>query len=196
MNNWSRARLGALAEGGYVALAIPQSAAPKILIAELPAELSEQALLEAAASSSGVFSWAVETLGVTTLHALRNADIDPAIVGLPENGTVASQLHNGVRMAILMFHQAELLSPSELQEATAAILAQLPTIEVSQIEPLSPRELAYLRKAAAGDSDEEIAEDLNLSMRSVKERKKRSITDLGAVNITHAIILAKRSGQI
>ena len=196
MNNWSRARLCALADGGYAAIAVPPEAEPKILTADLQAALSEDLLIGAATVPTGPFAWATETLGTTTLQSLRNAGKVGDIAELPENGTVLSHIQDGTRLVLMLFHEAELLSPSDLQEATAALLALLPPIELSGREPLSPRELAYLRKAAAGDSDEEIAEDLNLSMRSVKERKKRSIADLGAVNITHAITLAKRSGQI
>ncbi|MXU66776.1 helix-turn-helix transcriptional regulator [Oceanomicrobium pacificus] len=61
---------------------------------------------------------------------------------------------------------------------------------------LSPKEISYLQKAAEGLNDTEIAEALDLSLRAVRERKKKAIQDSRFSTIFHTIAHARRAGLI
>ena len=60
--------------------------------------------------------------------------------------------------------------------------------------PLSERELEVLDAAARGETMEETATRLWLSLETIKSHRRNVIAKLGARNLSHAIALAIRSG--
>ena len=61
---------------------------------------------------------------------------------------------------------------------------------------LSPRELQVLRQMAAGDSNKEIGQKLNITEHTVKAHVKAILLKLGAVGRTEAIAIAMKRGLL
>lgn len=151
------------------------------------AELSEQ--------NDPVLSWIESSIGVTHLSAIE----DSAAFGAEKAhrpGTLIALLNAGSRLGVVLLHEAESLSDQDVDEATAAALTLLSGMPKPETYPITPKELVYLRQVCAGASDEDIANDLQLSLRAVKERKRKAIDDLNALNIGHAVGIAQRAGLI
>jgi DNA-binding CsgD family transcriptional regulator len=66
--------------------------------------------------------------------------------------------------------------------------------EVLYGRPLSERELEVLHAAARGETMDETATRLWLSLETIKSHRRYVIAKLGARNLPHAIALAVRSG--
>ena len=76
-----------------------------------------------------------------------------------------------------------------------ASIASLLTESLSHPE-LSPRELQVLRQMAAGDSNKEIGQKLNITEHTVKAHVKAILLKLGAVGRTEAIAIAMKRGLL
>ena len=113
-----------------------------------------------------------------------------------QRSTLIALFHNGGKVGAVCEHSAPPGSEDAIREIVAAILFQAQEFNRPEPTTLDPKEIAYLKKVAEGFSDAEIADELNLSLRAVKERKKRTLTDLGAASIAHAIAIATASRQI
>jgi len=196
MKNTSRARLNVLADAGYIVVVLSQAHLPRVLLSKLPETLTTDDLNAAIEGGDAVFAWAAQNIGVASLSELQEGEHPSALFDAAHTGTLIVRVHRGNRILGILLHTEPVLSETAIRESLAAILTLVDEDGTAEIGVLAPRELAYLRKAMAGFTDEEIAADLNLSMRSVKERKKRTIKDLGAANLSHAVTLAKRSSQI
>ncbi len=83
---------------------------------------------------------------------------------------------------------------------TARLLATFASSRVGSvaepIDPLTPREEAVLDLAAAGRTNSEIAEDLHLSMSTVKTHIGALMTKLSARNRVELVIWAYESGRV
>lgn len=75
-----------------------------------------------------------------------------------------------------------------------ALAATLPELNVET--DLSPRELEVLRLIAAGHSNQEIADQLFLSLNTIKKHNSQLYAKLGAVRRTQAIERAKQLGVL
>lgn len=76
-----------------------------------------------------------------------------------------------------------------------ASIASVLTESLSRPE-LSPRELQVLRQMAAGDSNKEIGQKLNITEHTVKAHVKAILLKLGAVGRTEAIAIAMKRGLL
>jgi len=76
-----------------------------------------------------------------------------------------------------------------------ASIASVLTESLSHPE-LSPRELQVLRQMAAGDSNKEIGEKLNITEHTVKAHVKAVLLKLGAVGRTEAIAIGMKRGLL
>jgi DNA-binding NarL/FixJ family response regulator len=76
-----------------------------------------------------------------------------------------------------------------------ASIASVLTESLSHPE-LSPRELQVLRQMAAGDSNKEIGQKLNITEHTVKAHVKAILLKLDAVGRTEAIAIAMRRGLL
>ena len=75
------------------------------------------------------------------------------------------------------------------QQGTAAAVAGL-------VDPLTPRELEILALVAAGTSNPRIAEDLVVTLDTVKKHVSHVLGKLGAANRTEAVNRARQLGLI
>jgi two-component system, NarL family, response regulator len=76
-----------------------------------------------------------------------------------------------------------------------ASIASVLTESLSHPE-LSPREFQVLRQMAAGDSNKEIGQKLNITEHTVKAHVKAILLKLGAVGRTEAIAIAMKRGLL
>jgi len=76
-----------------------------------------------------------------------------------------------------------------------ARIASVLTESLSHPE-LSPRELQVLRQMAAGDSNKEIGQKLNITEHTVKAHVKAVLLKLGAIGRTEAIAVAMKRGLL
>lgn len=199
MNDVTTARLSALADIGYLIVPNIRAEQPEILTDGGLRDLSSEALLAARDAEDCIIQWLDSSVGVELLSTIRvnsGDTTDPDFLSAHENGTAFSMLHDGAKVVMILLHTAKDLSEQDTRAAKSLLFLMVNEQPAAEIPTLGPRELAYLKKVSEGATDEEIAEEFNLSMRSVKERKKRTITDLGATNISLAIYLAKKSGQL
>ncbi|MBV8212016.1 MAG: response regulator transcription factor [Verrucomicrobia bacterium] len=74
-------------------------------------------------------------------------------------------------------------------------IASVLTESLSRPE-LSPREFQVLRQMAAGDSNKEISQKLNITEHTVKAHVKAVLLKLGAVGRTEAIAIAMKRGLL
>lgn len=119
---------------------------------------------------------------------LPASDADPT--------TLLSLIHDGKKFGALCRNTTEPLSDDTLREMVATTIFKAESLDTPDAPVLDPKETAYLKKVTEGLSDAEIAGDLGLSLRAVKERKKRTLVDLNATSIAHAISIATRAGLI
>ncbi|MBV9731266.1 MAG: response regulator transcription factor [Verrucomicrobia bacterium] len=77
----------------------------------------------------------------------------------------------------------------------AASIASVLTESLSHPE-LSPRELQVLRQIAAGDSNKEIGQKLNITEHTVKAHVKAILLKLNAIGRTEAIAIAMKRGLL
>jgi two-component system, NarL family, response regulator len=76
-----------------------------------------------------------------------------------------------------------------------ARIASVLTESLSHPE-LSPRELQVLRQMAAGDSNKEVGQKLNITEHTVKAHVKAILLKLGAIGRTEAIAIAMKRGLL
>jgi DNA-binding CsgD family transcriptional regulator len=112
------------------------------------------------------------------------------------NVTVIAFDHRGERVYVLAGHDVETLDDIALTEIKAALVVLAVLNPPERLSPPPLKELTYLRKASSGQSDQDIAEDLGITLRAVRERKKKVTEGLGANNIVQAIAIAKDAGIV
>lgn len=199
MNVDKVARIAAFADLGFVIIFDIRADNPEVFVCSKLTETTKDAVLEARKSDDCIINWLQNSVGTETFTYIRmNAEdaSDQVLMAHIENGTAISMLHDGAKIGALLAHSQKELTEEQINDVRSTLILAAESIPVANIPTLGPRELAYLKKVSEGETDDGIAKELNLSMRSVKERKKRTITELGAVNISQAIILAKKSGQL
>jgi LuxR family maltose regulon positive regulatory protein len=84
----------------------------------------------------------------------------------------------------------DLASPSEIQNLKSPVRAFPGKIQIP-IEPLSQRELELLRLVAAGQSNQEIAQELFVATGTVKKHLNNIFGKLGVSSRTQAIARAR-----
>jgi two-component system, NarL family, response regulator len=80
----------------------------------------------------------------------------------------------------------------------ALVLANIASVLTESMShpELSPRELQVLRQMAAGESDKEIGQKLNITEHTVKAHVKAILLKLNAVGRTEAIAVAMKRGLL
>lgn len=89
--------------------------------------------------------------------------------------------------AIRMVHQGRRYIPLDVAEQMAEFIND---------EPLTEREIRVLRSIAQGNSNKEAADELNVSMETVKANLKTILAKLNARDRTHAVAIAIRRGVL
>jgi len=89
--------------------------------------------------------------------------------------------------AIRMVHQGRRYIPLDVADQMAQYINH---------EPLTDREVRVLKSIAQGNSNKEAAEELNVSMETVKASLKTILAKLDARDRTHAVAIAIRRGVL
>jgi DNA-binding NarL/FixJ family response regulator len=89
--------------------------------------------------------------------------------------------------AIRQVHAGRKIVPPEVAARLVDLLHQ---------NPLTPREISVLREVAAGGGNREIGVRLSMAEETVKVHMKRVLEKLGAVDRTHAVVIALQHGII
>ena len=199
--NFAKQRLAAIADRGY-ALAIGITGGiPRGAITTYPPEWTNEYFSKGLTETDPVVKWAALNHGSINWRdiprdAAGQIAMDMAKAHGIENGTSISLVHNGEKAVLSLCHSRNEIPSHEIAEATAALLVIAQMSPPSGKNPPNLKELVYLRKLAEGFNDQEIGDDLGLTLRAVRERKKKAITEMGAANITHAVALAKDAGFV
>ena len=117
---------------------------------------------------------------------------------LSDAGDVAviSIFHGGSKIGALCRTDKQSLTDDAIREVISMVIMAAESFSGASSPALDPKETAYLKKVTEGLSDAEIADSLGLSLRAVKERKKRTLVDLNATSIAHAVAIATAAGLI
>ena len=141
--------------------------------------------------------------GLDALETIRGTDPDARIVVLttyPGDAQVLRALKAGACGYLLKSTlRKELLSTIRAVHAGRKALSAEITYEVAEHvdkEPLSPMEVRVLRMIADGNSNKDIAAQLNISEEAVKGQVRNILAKLGANDRTHAAVLGIKRGII
>lgn len=188
-------RLEHLADLGYSVLSHTADEGLKLLASNHAPKLTADDFVAWFQSGDTTLAWFRDNLGAATVGQL---DPGPLAKACSEIGptTIISELFQGARIALVLSHAKDVLEETDLKEAKAAALVLQPYQKAQKEFGITAKELIYLEQVSAGATDDEIATELQLSLRAVKERKRKSIDDLHAQNIGHAVALAKRANLI
>ena len=141
--------------------------------------------------------------GLDALEAIRARDPEARVVVLttyPGDAQVLRALRLGACGYLLKSTlRKELLSTIHAVHAGRKALSAEVTYEVAEHvgeDPLSPMEVRVLRLIADGNSNKDIAAELNVSEEAVKGQVRSILAKLGAKDRTHAAVLAIKRGII
>lgn len=189
------ARLSNIADLGYCAFSTFRGAPAQILSTTFQPAWTQQMVEDWRSADDPLISWFEDNLEVAAAEeALAGKS---TVVDLPSGSTtLTSDLIAGARIGLVLSHSSDALGTDQVNEARAAALVLREELGSDTETGITTKEAIYLKHVSAGATDDEIAEDLNLSLRAVKERKRKAIDDLNALNIGHAVGIAKRTGVI
>lgn len=108
-------------------------------------------------------------------------DVQMAILAVARGGAF---LYPGLARALVNAYTATSPAPPENERIT------------DKLRVLSPRELEVLRLVAAGYTNQEIADQLVLSIKTVQAHRASVMAKLGLENIAHLVRFAVRSGLL
>jgi DNA-binding NarL/FixJ family response regulator len=141
--------------------------------------------------------------GIDALEAIRRTNPEARIVVLttyPGDAQVLRALRAGAYGYLLKSTlRKELLSTIRAVHAGRRALSTEVTYEVAEHvdkDPLSPTEVRVLRMIADGNSNKDVAAQLNLTEEAVKGQVRNILAKLGAIDRTHAAVLGIKRGII
>ncbi len=122
---------------------------------------------------------------------IRVVDTDPAHEQLKDAGNGLMRIgvhHKGAYAEATFSRNGNEMHSRDVIEARAALLTlqHFRDTAPNSFNP-SEKERAYLAFVAEGLSDQQIADELNLSLRAVRERKKKLLTNTGSRTVAHAL---------
>jgi len=161
----------------------------------------------------------IELLLLQTLAYLGREEEQAALSALAQavhlaepEGYMRSFLDEGVPMAVLLSKLRNqqrkqgptayldtllaAFSPASRQEGEADHPTSHPSIRQPLLDPLSTRELEVLHLLAQGASNQEIAEELVVTLDTVKRHVSNILSKLGASNRTQAVTRARSLGML
>lgn len=189
------ARLGWLADLGYLIFSSSSDGNLKQLASSFHQYGTDKSGPSLVATDDPAIAWLAENLGATKSDNISESPLISSF-DISGNTTLVSDLYAGSRICMLLSHNKDELTADEIKEARAAsLILHIENTEEPEFA-ITAKELVYLQQISAGATDEDVASELQLSLRAVKERKRKAIEDLGAKNIGHAIGIAKRNNLI
>jgi DNA-binding CsgD family transcriptional regulator len=197
----ARQRLLELGDKGYGLAIGSAGGVPRSAFTTYPPEWLNTYFSNNLTDKDPILQWAALNHGAINWRDIpRDADgqkmMDLARDHGIENGTTIALVHNGEKIVMSLCHSKPELDSQEIQEAGSAALVIAHMLPPPKKDAPHQKELVYLRKLAEGLNDQEIGDELGLTLRAVRERKKKAVTEMGAQNITHAVALAKDSGFV
>ena len=189
------AKLSQIADHGYTVLTSGSDGGTRVLASNHSSNWTNATFATWSEAKDSAMLWMQETVGTISTAEL---DSSPFTQAVAEHGTttLVSDLFAGSRLGLVLSHSKEALEEADIKEArAAALMIQLADQDDGE-HGITAKELIYLEQVSTGASDDEIAADLQLSLRAVKERKRKAIDDLHAQNIGHAVGIAKRAKLI
>jgi LuxR family maltose regulon positive regulatory protein len=157
------------------------------------------------AEETGAVEYEIRTLGRIALVLQKQGDEDTVITVLaralnlaaPE-GYLRTFIDQGESMA-QMVYQASLrgINPAFCNQLLDGFSISVTPEQASQddlVEPLSNREVEILTHIAEGDTNQEIAQNLHLSLYTVKSHARNIYSKLGVKNRTEAVSKARLLG--
>lgn len=157
----------------------------------------EQVIKDAVEAGDPVLGWISRSLGIAPMVSIATAEDSGLVARISANTcTVISTIVEGAHLGIIVAHTATAIEEFEAAELISSAIALHSQKQIPRNEDITDKETVYLERATTGATDDEIAEELHLSLRAVKERKRKAIEDLGAKNIAHAITIAKKTSLI
>ncbi len=201
MVNFAKQRLAAVADKGFALAVGITGGIPRGAMTTYPQEWTVEYFSKGLTETDPVVKWAALNRGHINWRDIPRdtagqQSMDLAKAHGIENGTSISLVHNGEKAVLSLCHSKLDLTTAEIAEASAALLVIAQMSPPSGKNPPNLKELVYLRKLSEGLNDQEIGEELGLTLRAVRERKKKAILEMGATNITHAVALAKDAGFV
>ncbi len=188
-------RLGLIADSGFAVISDTSNSGLQLLTSTYEPKWTNQSVIDWKSADDPLLTWLSTNIGAIAAADLDTGDsvatgVDPA------HTTLISEFYGGRRVGVILSHTSETLDETQVSEARAAALV-IQSMQPEETEfGISAKELIYLKQVSSGATDDEIASDLQLSLRAVKERKRKAIDDLHAKNISHAIGIAKRATLI
>lgn len=193
--NFARTRLGSIADLGFSIVSHTAGDGLSLIISTHTPEWSVLDLRNWQEKDDALFDWMKQNLGVVDGSEIGSG---AAIEACLKQGktTIISEFYSGSRLGMVLTHSANQLDDITIKEAKAAAFILKLSASPGTAPGITTKEEIYLKQVSTGATDDEIATDLQLSLRAVKERKRKAIDDLQAENIGHAVGIAKRSGLI
>lgn len=183
-------RLTEICDAGCAIICAPASPDQAVILLENLKDWSDTALEQPSHPS---LKWMAETIGIANSSDGATAEL-MADGSITTPFTLISTYEEGSKIGILAAHSSPELSAVEIRELTAAalVIVRLDRVTAPEEDPVTAKELVYLQQVSGGALDDDIADDLGLSLRAIKERKRKAIEDMHAKNIAHAVAKAKR----
>lgn len=197
----AKARLSEIADIGFALVLGLGTSGPRNAITTYPEAWTEIYMREGMMFNDPVLNWVAHNSGhiewknmPVTPEGAR--DMEKAREFGLINGTGISLFFSGEKISVSLCHSRPSLTSTEIREATAALIAIAHMSPPDSTKAPAAKELIYLQKASEGLSDQEIADELSLSLRAVRERKKKAVSEMNANNILHAVAKAKDAGFV
>lgn len=197
----AKRRLSLIADKGYALVLGLGAAGPRNGLTTYPPEWTERYVREGMMNNDPVLAWMAQNSGHTTWSEVTKtpeakAEMSKAREYGLEHGTIISLFYAGEKISISLCHSKPTLEPSEIREAGAALVTLAHMSPPDARAAPAAKELIYLRLVSQGLTDQDIADELSLSLRAVRERKKKAVAELEANNIVHAVAKAKDAGFV
>lgn len=197
----AKERLSAIADKGFAMVLGLGAAGPRNAMTTYPVEWTSKYVQEGMMENDPVLAWMAQNSGHTRWADVGNTPEEIAQMkkanefGL-EYGTIISLFYAGEKISVSLCHTKPELTETEIREAGAALVVLAHLAPPDAMASPAAKELIYLRRVSEGLSDQEIADELNLSLRAVRERKKKAVSEMEANNIIHAVAKAKDAGFV
>jgi LuxR family maltose regulon positive regulatory protein len=173
-----------------------------ILLADKKIEAALKVLTrcEASAQAAGIMSWLIRSLALKALGYQAVNDVNQALTSLQQalsqaepEGYLRTFIDYGPPMQqLLQQAAAQRISPAYVSKLLAAFpdfgfKSRIQNLKPEMVEPLNERELSILRLMAAGLSNREIADELYLSVNTVKWYSSNIYGKLGVKKRVEAV---------
>jgi DNA-binding NarL/FixJ family response regulator len=179
------------------AIAMMTDAAPDVVLVDVPnadpeaAEATRRLRMESPDSPMVVIGYEDDAASVVGAMEVGATGHVPVMVEPAELVAMIRRVAGGQDPL-----KTELITRPDVVERIVDSVRDAIAADRQPVNPLTPRELEVLRLAAAGRRNREIADELEVSIQTVKNHISTLLHKLGVPNRTHAVTYAVRQGWI